>query len=526
MKEPSFIRPTNIYSFFNFGLTIIVGRRNFERIKTCEVNKQSNLNFIPPRRTKKTTTIKLITTMTGGVSKRAQHRSKGIPSQQNKLLAGIPTIFGALPWLSSEVPENDTSRDTGFPRREEATHVSRGPHVRTRKDSKGDFHADVDDYVKVSPAIPKAPDFGSSDSPDRAEVKAATSRDTPSPTPAGSASESGRRVAPPQPKQAVEPVWLWNAHAKPDVGKLWLEFDPQTAGKLEAEFQKNDHTANFELNIMGKAYQFNFSTMEQVNKATKFMRQIYRKCVPKKPVSADGHPEPRLNRLFPSGYMERVVYDVVEEVNWRVVTKFVRVYADRGDYKRDTLDPIMMEPLGPGDDENPVVKLSCGCIFPQSSIEKALSSNPKCPKCSNVFLAPGAQPSGTMEIREKNFSCEGAEGCATIEIRYNFKGGIQNDRMQRPGEPFSGTSRIVFVPSDGNGAETLALLKSAFRHGHSFMVGDSVTTGKRNTTVWRIHQKTSTSGGAARFGWPDAGYLNRLQSECVNYGLVDLEDTV
>jgi deltex-like protein len=410
-----------------------------------------------------------------------------------------------------------------FPLRDGAIHITGGHHLLTREDSEGDIFFDVKEKVDVYPEIHKPPDDVS---PNRASVKVATSPDakTPSRDVAGPASASSRGAVSQQPRHVLEPVWLWNAHANPVVGKIWLEFDPHTAKKLEAQFQKNNLTANYELNIMGKLYQINFNTMAQVNKSTKFERQIFRQCVvPKKPVSSDGRPEPRLNRLFPSGYLERIKYEAVEKVNWRAVTKFVRVYPDRGDYKRNTLDPIMMEPLGPGDDENPVVKLSCGCIFPQSSIEQALSSNPKCPKCSDVFLAPGAQPSGTMEIREKNFSCEGAEGCATIEIRYNFKNGIQNDRMLRSGELFSGTSRIVFVPSDANGADTLALLKSAFRHGHSFMVGDSVTTGKRNTTVWRIHQKTSTSGGAARHGWPDAGYLTRLQSECVNYGLVDLE---
>ena len=37
-----------------------------------------------------------------------------------------------------------------------------------------------------------------------------------------------------------------------------------------------------------------------------------------------------------------------------------------------------------------------------------------------------------------------------------------------------------------------------------FRVGDSITTGSQNQTVWAgIHQKTAVSGGAVGHGWPD-----------------------
>ena len=34
-----------------------------------------------------------------------------------------------------------------------------------------------------------------------------------------------------------------------------------------------------------------------------------------------------------------------------------------------------------------------------------------------------------------------------------------------------------------------------------------------------LHQKTSTVGGATEHGWPDAGYLDRLLSECAALGV-------
>ena len=45
-------------------------------------------------------------------------------------------------------------------------------------------------------------------------------------------------------------------------------------------------------------------------------------------------------------------------------------------------------------------------------------------------------------------------------------------------------------------------------------MGTSATTGREATVVWSIHQKTKHHGGPTQHGWPDDGYLQRLQSEC------------
>lgn len=70
------------------------------------------------------------------------------------------------------------------------------------------------------------------------------------------------------------------------------------------------------------------------------------------------------------------------------------------------------------------------------------------------------------------------------------------------------------------GEESLELLTKAFLRGFLFIVGDSVTTGQQNTTIWGgIHQKTNTTGGTARHGYPDPQYFNRLKQECGARGL-------
>jgi hypothetical protein len=81
-------------------------------------------------------------------------------------------------------------------------------------------------------------------------------------------------------------------------------------------------------------------------------------------------------------------------------------------------------------------------------------------------------------------------------------------------------SSYRYLPDVPDGREALELLKRSFKLGHSFMVGTSVTTGTSNSVVWGgIHQKTSTSGGAAQHGWPDPTYFDRLRAECAAKGI-------
>ena len=105
-------------------------------------------------------------------------------------------------------------------------------------------------------------------------------------------------------------------------------------------------------------------------------------------------------------------------------------------------------------------------------------------------------------------------------LGYSFPNGTQGPRMLRPGQRYSGTTRAAYVPNNTQGNETLELLTKAFLRGYLFVVGDSVTTVALNTTVWGgIHQKTNTSGGTARHGYPDPHYFDRVKQECAARGV-------
>jgi deltex-like protein len=106
-----------------------------------------------------------------------------------------------------------------------------------------------------------------------------------------------------------------------------------------------------------------------------------------------------------------------------------------------------------------------------------------------------------------------------ITIRFDLASGIQDHRHPNPGQYFSGTSRVAYLPNTPHGWEVLGMMQQAWDYKHMFRVGTSITTGQSNTVVWNdIHCKTSLCGGA--FGFPDAGYLDRVTEELRDVGIV------
>ena len=94
---------------------------------------------------------------------------------------------------------------------------------------------------------------------------------------------------------------------------------------------------------------------------------------------------------------------------------------------------------------------------------------------------------------------------------------------------YDGTSREAYLPCDAAGTEAMGLLITCFKRKHSFIVGDSITTGRKNQVVWSgVHHKTSTCGGSSSFGYPDETYIDRLKEELKSRGItpVDAESPV
>ena len=140
----------------------------------------------------------------------------------------------------------------------------------------------------------------------------------------------------------------------------------------------------------------------------------------------------------------------------------------------------------------------------------------KCAICQKIYgIIEGNMPTGTMKAYlNDNTHCSGYQNLGTIVINYNINKGNYN------GKPFSGTSRRNYIPNTEKGRILLGLLKIAFDRKLTFTIGTSVTTGVQNTVIWNgIHHKSSLSGGAVNYGYPDPTYFNRVCEELASKGV-------
>jgi deltex len=183
------------------------------------------------------------------------------------------------------------------------------------------------------------------------------------------------------------------------------------------------------------------------------------------------------------------------------------------------------------DSSNRVIALkTCRHLFHYACIQQTLTMGcgEKCPlclkpidehECGMAKTSKGKCPSATMNVsNQPGRSCGGYEGYDTLQITYSIPSGIQKKYHPAPNLPFSGTSRIAYLPNNREGRLVLCRMEYAFMHGLCFMVGTSLTTGRNNTVTWAsIHHKTSYGGGT--FGFPDPSYFQRANNELNSLGV-------
>ncbi|GLJ48638.1 hypothetical protein SUGI_1026110 [Cryptomeria japonica] len=179
-------------------------------------------------------------------------------------------------------------------------------------------------------------------------------------------------------------------------------------------------------------------------------------------------------------------------------------------------------------DEEAVELDKCHHIFHRECLITWLKGRPTCPACLTVYgVITGTQPPGKMSIRyipitskEAGSGLDGYPNTDIIEITYMFRDGIQTAEHPSPGNPYSGTRRIAYLPRNKEGEEILELLKIAWDRRLLFKVGTSVTTGRSNTVVWAgIHHKTQKRGGSTNWGYPDERYFDRVKAELANFNV-------
>jgi len=177
--------------------------------------------------------------------------------------------------------------------------------------------------------------------------------------------------------------------------------------------------------------------------------------------------------------------------------------------------PICLELMVPNQesDANPIVCIKkCKHRFHKKCILEMFQLNhTKCPNCrESIGIEPHGQgPSGSMRITiEPQIFCNGYQNNSegTIVLHYSIQSGLQLPFMENPGQHYSGTFRVAYLPNNEAGLKLLSRLKYAFAHGLTFRIGTSLTTGRSNQTTWTsIHHKTNLSHSV--HGYPDPNYF-------------------
>lgn len=158
-----------------------------------------------------------------------------------------------------------------------------------------------------------------------------------------------------------------------------------------------------------------------------------------------------------------------------------------------------------------------GHYFHKECISNAFTGESlKCPVCGQLYgVQWGAMPAGTCDVVfHRDVQCEGFKPGSWV-LTYRFPNGTCPD-----GQTYSGTKRQAVLPNTPEGCEVMRLLICAFYRRQTFVIGTSVTTGKKNTVIWNgIHHKTSVEGGPTNFGYPDPTYFDRVKEELAAKGI-------
>jgi len=172
----------------------------------------------------------------------------------------------------------------------------------------------------------------------------------------------------------------------------------------------------------------------------------------------------------------------------------------------------------------------CRHTYHRACLEALINNSGKtfieCPTCKKVYgVKTGTMPSsGRISHILIPSPLPGYEACGTIEITFNFGPGIQGPEHPSPGQPYTAHAfpRKGYLPDNREGELALHGIYMAWNQRFLFTIGQSVTTGMRNTITWNdIHMKTSPRGGQQHHGYPDPDYLRNLREDLSVRGITE-----
>jgi len=159
--------------------------------------------------------------------------------------------------------------------------------------------------------------------------------------------------------------------------------------------------------------------------------------------------------------------------------------------------------------------------------DPALQASPRCPlgRVRATDTTRGRSPSGVLTVARSSMPCEGCGAGTSIVLTYDLPPGVQKSYHRRPGRHYAGTTRVAYLPNTAAGNVLLRRLEHAWICGLTFEVGTSLTAGRQDCIVWSsVRHKTSRSGGVAKHGFPDLGYLIHCNEELDALGVPKAEN--
>ncbi|XP_059480743.1 protein deltex [Neocloeon triangulifer] len=198
--------------------------------------------------------------------------------------------------------------------------------------------------------------------------------------------------------------------------------------------------------------------------------------------------------------------------------------------------PVCLMELSDDSDDSDGVVILCLCqhalhvpclqALIQNQSSQAKGKYLQCPLCMMIYgQKTGNQPNGgNMTWKQISYSLPGHADVGTIQITYNFQGGIQGPEHPSEGKPYYavGFPRVCYIPASELGFKVLGLLKVAFDRRLIFTIGRSTTTGIEDVIVWNdIHHKTELRQQV--HGYPDPHYLENTLLELAAHGVFETD---
>jgi deltex-like protein len=126
----------------------------------------------------------------------------------------------------------------------------------------------------------------------------------------------------------------------------------------------------------------------------------------------------------------------------------------------------------------------CSHVFHKGCIKLAFQSKLQCPVCRvPIGALQGKSPSGTMSVSVNPIRCSGFQ-CDTLVISYNIPAARQMSYHDNPGVTHGSKVATAYVPNNEEGINLMKRLKFAFKHGLTFTVGTSMTSGMTDQCTW------------------------------------------